>query len=259
MISESLFISRIQKPRPDISEIVPVSYPVTSFGDLNKARILTIGINPSIDEFHSRAKGRPVLSVEEKRFEDAESLGVEPGAALNETQARKVLESNNRYFERNPYHWFNMLEKYALEPIGASYFDGSAAHFDLVQWATDPVWSRIKDEETRERLIAEDMGYLAQVLESGEWDLVIAHGREVYQTMRYYKLFKLFELEEPVVSGQKRMFWNGRVASSPMVTFSVNLPVYGTSVQTREFVADWMPRAMNRIGSPEFQDWYQQN
>ena len=50
----------------------------------------------------------------------------------------KVLDDCNGYFQRNPYRrWFDQFHP-VLTACGASYYDGSACHLDLVQWATDP-------------------------------------------------------------------------------------------------------------------------
>jgi hypothetical protein len=257
MIPESILIDRIKSSRPAVGEILDYSFPVTSFGDLNKARVLTVGINPSVDEFCSRKAGRPLLEPPKKRLVDAESIGVAPGSVLNEQQAQKVLQGNHDYFQSgNYYHWFDSLEKYALNPLGISYFDGSAAHVDLVQWATNPVWSKITDPAARQELVAESLPFLSRLFHEGEWDLVLLNGREVYRAFREYKVFQLQELEQHRVAGSLRDFRIGRVGKSPMLSWSVNLPVYGTSLSTREFVSEWVQDAAARTRLPDFTNWF---
>jgi hypothetical protein len=46
----------------------------------------------------------------------------------------------NSYFHGNPYSWFARLEE-VLQAIGASYYEDTACHLDLTQWATDPTWN----------------------------------------------------------------------------------------------------------------------
>ncbi len=257
MISNSQLIARIQSNRPDVKEILPYSYPVTSFGDVTKARILTVGINPSVDEFCSRKRGRALLEASSKRLVDSESLGIEPGQDLSLEQAQRILLGNNNYFQTgNAYGWFNYLEQYALKPIGASYFDGSAAHVDLVQWATNPVWSNIQSEETRLELMSESLPFLSDLFSSGQWDLVMINGSQVERAFRQFKIGQFFDLEEHRIGSATRVFRNGRIGRSPLISWSANLPVYGTSVATREYVADWVPRAVVRLQSPEFRDWF---
>lgn len=258
MVDKDFLLNRIMAKRPEISEILDVSFPVTSFGDLDKARVLTVGINPSSREFYRSGAKLEVLPVGQKRLVDAETLGVAPRANLSKEQAELVLQGNNSYFSEsgNPYHWFNLLEQYVLEPIGCSYFDGSAAHVDLVQWATDPIWSNIESEKTREDLIFSDAEFLRQLFARGNWDLIIANGKQVYRTMREQRLFKLFQLEEPVISGTKRMFWNGKTLNSPLVTWSINLQQSYTGTEAREYCTSWLLRQMDFFQSDEYKDWF---
>jgi hypothetical protein len=56
------------------------------------------------------------------------------------------------YFQRNPYRrWFDPLDELLRAGVGASFYDGTACHLDLVQWATDPVWGQMSDERARRR------------------------------------------------------------------------------------------------------------
>lgn len=257
MVSNELLIQRIMQERPGFKELVENSYPVTSFGDLTSARVLTIGINPSIDEFHSRKKGRPLLEASAKRLVDSEVLGIVAGTPLNREQAELVLKGNNLYFAKsgNPYHWFNALEEFALKPIGASYFDGSAAHVDLVQWATDPVWSRIQDEAVQSELVRSDVDFLTSVLQSKKWDLIILNGKEVYTRFREFRLFQLLEFEHIPAPDKKRIFWNGHSFGSPLVSWSANLPESRTSNETRDFVAKWVSKSYERVQQLDFKNW----
>jgi hypothetical protein len=46
-----------------------------------------------------------------------------------------------------------------LQCSGFSYYDGTACHLDLSQWATDPTWNRLTDV-ARARLVASDAPFL---------------------------------------------------------------------------------------------------
>jgi hypothetical protein len=82
-----------------------------------------------------------------------------------------VLEECNQYFDNRPYDWFDDFSP-ILEAFNTSYYDRTACHLDLVQWATDPVWSKIafrgengtvdrqKSEEIRNKLIKDDAAFL---------------------------------------------------------------------------------------------------
>lgn len=92
-----------------------------------------------------------------------------------------MVNACNGYFGANPYRrWFNQLEP-LLRSVGASYYDGTACHLDLVQWATDPVWSKIPDRAVRERLIQEDAAFLYQQLRMGSFKLLLINGSGVVQ------------------------------------------------------------------------------
>lgn len=66
-------LERILRPAPAGLGVVPGTTPVVSFGDISRARIATISINPSHREFVDN-KGA-LLAPENKRLIDRESLG----------------------------------------------------------------------------------------------------------------------------------------------------------------------------------------
>jgi hypothetical protein len=240
---DRLAIERIRAKRPAFKEIVAASYPVTSFGDPERARVLTVGINPSIDEFLSRKQGRPILEPGKKRFVDAETLVLKPGTPLTEAAAKIVLEGNKNYFtgaSANPYSWFKSLALYTLEPVGASYHQGTAAHVDLVQWATDPVWSDIGDLKIRRALIEADIEFLRELFSLKKWDLIIINGSLTMDTLVEFGIFNVKKSEVRKVHDKSRTFLTGRIGRSKAVGFSVNLPNPWTSAVTRLYIADWI-------------------
>jgi hypothetical protein len=240
---DRLAIERIRANRPAFKEIVAASYPVTSFGDPERARVLTVGINPSIDEFHSRKQGRPVLEPGKKRFVDAETLDLKPGTPLTEEAAKIVLEGNKKYFSgasANPYSWFKSLALYTLEPIGASYHQGTAAHVDLVQWATDPVWSLIYDGDVGKSLIKSDIEFLRELFTLKTWDLIIINGSLAIDTLVEFGILEVETSEIRKVHEKSRTFVTGKINESKAIGFSVNLPNPWTSAITRYYIADWV-------------------
>jgi uracil-DNA glycosylase len=137
---------RISCPRPTDAWVVLESTPVVSFGDASKARVATLGLNPSRREFN------PVARL-----------------ATDGSSAEVVLEACNTYFSRNPYRqWFDKLSP-CVGALGESYsyYNGSACHLDLVQWATDPTWKGLMDQPKR-RLIEKDAPFLEKQLSSNK-------------------------------------------------------------------------------------------
>jgi hypothetical protein len=144
---------RITRPIPTDASVVPDSTAVLSFGDASKARIATLGLNPSRREFAPT-----------------------PRLALSASSPAAVFGACNSYFLRKPYtQWFDRFNA-ILKAFDASYYDGSACHLDLVQWATDPTWNRLEGS-IKERLIEEDAPFLLnQLRENPGISLLLVNG-----------------------------------------------------------------------------------
>lgn len=169
-------VARLRRP-PSVAYVVPGSTPVLSFGSASDAVVATLGLNPSRQEFLDQ-RGRE-LSSTARRFETLASLGVPSLDSASEAMLQRVVHACNGYFQANPYRrWFDQLEP-VLQSVGASYYDGSACHLDLVQWATDPVWSKIPDRSVRDRMLAEDAAFLRHQLTTGSFRLLLINGSGV--------------------------------------------------------------------------------
>jgi hypothetical protein len=244
MISEDFLVRRIQEPMPAGAPIVPVSFPVTSFGSPQRAHVATIGINPSSSEFHS--KGSIPLAPEKKRFVDREVIGLAPHAVPNDEQARRILEGNHNYFTTgNAYKWFDAMQAWVLDPLGVSYANGSAAHLDLVQWATDPVWDRIDDAGAKSALLEKDREFLRDLLGHGEFRLIVLNGATVLKSLRETGLFSPSETEKvsfvtPSGRNMSVKFTVGTVHDIPAIGWSANIPDSHCGNKTRQVVSDWI-------------------
>lgn len=180
-----------------------------------------------------------MLPAAKKRFVDRENLGLGEHDIPTLDQARQVLESNHNYFKKHPYGWFNQLQRWILDPIGASYREGSAAHLDLVQWATNPVWSGITNEDTKTRLIAQDIQFLAQLLKHKSYDLLLLNGRTVHNTFTYHDLFTVENTIEFNRAGRTTTIWTGHAAGTPFVCWSRFLQGPMRNVERKE-LSDWL-------------------
>lgn len=249
MISEDFLIQRIQKPIPAGAPVVPVSLPVTSFGDPSRARIATIGINPSSGEFCT--KGSTPLKPGKKRFVDREVIGLGHDEIPSREQALRVLAGNHNYFQtENVYRWFNSMQQWVLEPLKASYRDGSAVHLDLVQWATDPIWNKITDPVMRNTLVQEDSFFLAQLLHGCDFELIVLNGATVTDTFTNMKLFAVANEEK--VTFQKTngkqtsvTFRVGVIEGTPTISWSANIPSSQCGNVTREVISRWVVDAVS--------------
>ncbi len=145
--------------------------------DLYTARVATVGLNPSRLEFLSPTG--QLWSGSTRRLETRLSLGVRDRAQLTREHGERVVDNCLMYFQRNPYmEWFGQLEILLNRAVGASYLDGSACHLDVVQWATDPTWSRLP-AAARRQLVASDLPFLQTQLRSASFRLVLANGAGV--------------------------------------------------------------------------------
>ena len=190
---ESWQVEMARRTPPDVSAFVQGSTPVISFGDVLIAEVATIGINPSRREFDDGVW----LSGPSRRLATLESLAAEPGQPLTEEQAQQVVEDCNQYFTRNPYYrWFKRLDDLLARSVGASYRDGTACHLDLVQWATDPVWGKLKDRNTAEAFLEEGRPHLEHLLAESNVHLVLAAGRAVVTQLQRIGLVRWQEVEK---------------------------------------------------------------
>ncbi len=244
MIDDQLLIDRIRRPHPDGLAIVPGSLPVTSFGDPRSARVASVGINPSVSEFCSGKKGKPLLEPTKKRFVDREALGLGEHDEPTEEQALRVAESCDRYFDLNPYwSWFSPMQTYVMDPLGVSYEDRTAVHLDLVQWATDPVWSRIESVGVQNRLVDGDLPFLRALIAQGGYDLIVLNGKTVVETFRRFGMFEVEHEEKRVLGGTTRTtLLTGTVGGRRALGWTLNVPGQNLKVQ-KQGLAEWLADA----------------
>ena len=165
--------ARIRQSPPPGARVVPGSTPVAAFGDVRQARVATLGWDPSKLEFLDRSSR--LLNGSERRLETATSLKANGTSVGSPAAVSRVFEGCNRYFHLRPYRrWFDVLEK-VVKHVGASYYDRSACHLDLVQWATDPVWSGLELAEI-ENLLKADIPFLRQQLAQEGIGLLLLNG-----------------------------------------------------------------------------------
>ena len=147
--------------RPRISPAIPILF----FGDLDAyrgslLRVLTVGLNPSLEEFPA---GEPFL-----RFPLAADVAAD--------DAGRYLETLAAYFRTNPYRdWFRHFEP-LLNGMRASYYAREAAtalHIDICSpVATNPTWSRLAESD-RAALEADGGPLWHALLEALEPHLVV--------------------------------------------------------------------------------------
>lgn len=168
--------TRIRQPIPANSFVIDSSTPVLAFGRMREARIATLGLNPSKNEF--LGSNGQLLSGAAQRLATLPYLGVTQLTNAPHNVIETVFNDCNTYFTHNPYRrWFDHLER-IVNPLGASFYTGSACHLDLVQWATDPIWRNLP-RDVIDRLVKADREFLRHQLSDEQIGIVLLNGSSV--------------------------------------------------------------------------------
>lgn len=215
-------VAMIRRPVPTGCQVLPGSAPVVAFGDPRTAEVATLGINPSWAEF-ADADAR-LLTGSNRRLPDAVSAGVDDFASCTDAQVRHIAEGCFTYFERRPYWtWFRPLDKLLGHAGLGSYTDGTACHLDLVQWATDPVWSTLPPQ-ARQRLLDDGVPHLRDQLRHDNIRLVLLNGRTVLDHVGAVGLVSLENVGTMPYHGHKTTaLYCGQAEGVLFVGWSVNI------------------------------------
>jgi hypothetical protein len=162
----------------DDVELISWAAPVPSFGNLQRAPIATLGINPSNREFVD--EDGVELTTQKRRFHTLRSLQLEEWSHAGGEEIELIVESCNEYFFRNPYNgWFKRLDA-IVAATGHSYYDRifPACHIDLLPFATDSKWGTLAVNR-RKNLLRNNADLLKTLIESSHLKLLILNGQSV--------------------------------------------------------------------------------
>lgn len=192
-------VQMVRRLPPQQAPVVAGSTPVVAFGDPSGAGVATLGINPSANEF---LKGGRLLADADRRLATLPSLRAERLDELSDAQVAEVVEDCAAYFQRRPYRrWFDPLNDLIRAGTGASYYDGSACHLDVVQWATLPIWGGIPEPSVRSALLEDGVPHLQAQLAGEHVRLVLLNGRQVIDQVISVGLVDLEEMGRLSVGG----------------------------------------------------------
>lgn len=209
-------IQMIRRKAPDNCSVLDASTPVVSFGDFRKARVATLGINPSDREF-LKPNG-DWLSDAERRLATLVSLNAVSTETLTNEQVAEVFETSNNYFQKNPYRsWFGYLEKILSSGFAASYYDGSACHLDLSQWATRPKWKDLSEVQ-KQTLLDDGVPHLRAQLNLENITHVIVNGSSVWNEIKRSNLAE-FQDVETLTYGKQQKSCTMRIGSGENTKF----------------------------------------
>lgn len=228
---------RIRRRVPVDSQIVPGSTPVVAFGRFRTAQVATLGLNPSKVEFLDRAGNE--LREDDRRLATHASLGTADLSNAQSDLVAQVLDDCEEYFDRNPYRrWFNQLEG-VLAQCGVSYYDGTACHLDLVQWATDPTWGGLSNE-VKLKLLKSDVPFLLEQLATENVRLLLVNGSGVINQLQENATAELSEMNP--ISGlgrnKTKLFVGSISGNIKVVGWSTNIQSsFGVTRELRTEIA----------------------
>ena len=237
---------RIRRPIPANSYVVPRSTPVVAFGNARTATVATLGLNPSWHEFLDRSGNE--LGENDRRLATHGVLGISDLANASASKIEQVLQDCDSYFQRNPYgEWFDKLEQ-VLQGCKASYYDGSACHLDLVQWATKPTWGDIPSQEIRNRLISADAEFLRQQLTNESVKLLLVNGSGVIDQLRRGYGARLMEVDGN--PNHNTRFCVGTIFDNVrVIAWSTNLQSsFGVTPEWRTAIANRVAQLVRDLG-----------
>ena len=172
---------RLREEIPNELSVIPRSLPVISFGDAFSARVATIALNPSWREFWD--KGQVWRDGSKRRLESLQSLQLQSARDLSDSHLEQVLQTSNNYFQKSPYRtWFNPLDRVLQDTVEASFYDATACHLDLVQWATFEVQKDLGPKWNR--LVEKDKHFLAWQIETSTATTFVLNGKTVAETLQ---------------------------------------------------------------------------
>lgn len=171
-------VHKFATTNPKVKECVIDLMPVDWFGDRDEyeksdIRIITVGLNPSDNEFEKQSYKESVPLKERE-------LSLFRFSAYNPQNPKTHRVALNNYYKtKNVYtQWFNSYE-HVLNGMGASYFSNKgikirAIHTDICSpWATCPTWSKLS-KEVKNELFAEGKAQWECLVKELNPDVIIA-------------------------------------------------------------------------------------
>ena len=221
------------KEGPDITRIAAL------IGDPARAKIATLNINPSANEFLQNGR---LLTSKQRQLATLESLSAQRLDQLTEAQVATIVADCATYFERRPYRrWFDPLDELLRAGADASYYDGSACHLDLVQWATQPMWGKITDPRARQALLDDGVPHLRSQLARENVRLVLLNGRQVIDQVVAVGLADLDEVGHLPLAGRICRLYAGTGDGVRWVAWSTNLQSsWGVSKAFKQNLGAWL-------------------
>jgi RNase P/RNase MRP subunit p29 len=167
---KDFIIEYTQKPLPCGLDIVEQSVPICFFGNIETAKVATIGINPAPDAFEKKS---PLPNRVNFNTTDNNFLSIE--------NATHVYNAMLTYFNRpyKTYHrFFKRLETFVAPVFNCHYLDGTMVHLDIVPWATNKKWTEIP-KSIKKVFIEEYKGLFVRIINENDIKIFFVNGKAV--------------------------------------------------------------------------------
>ncbi|MFL6676357.1 MAG: hypothetical protein ACJ8LG_24090 [Massilia sp.] len=236
--------------------IISWACPVPFFGNLDAARVATVGLNPSNREFVS-ADGVE-LDCTDRRFPTLTSLGLDDWRSASASQLRKVDLACSQYFSGKPYDaWFRVLDK-LIVGLNHSYYGmfAEACHLDLCPYATSTKWGELPNQ-LKASLLDVSGDFLGDLIAGSQLRVLILNGQTVIRTFEAISGTKLvpskideWTLPRSGGRGVDGISYFGRIArigqrklaqEITVLGYSHNIQSsFGVTTQVRESISSWI-------------------
>lgn len=170
--------------------VIPWACPVPYFGNLDTAKLATVGLNPSNREFVNASGDE--LSGNERRFPTLASLGLQRWSQASEEQLNAIDSACSKYFFGNPYDgWFRALDKLIVGSDHSFYgMFAEACHLDLCPFATATKWGELPGA-SRQALLEAGGDFLGNLIASSDIRTLVLNGQTVIRTFETLCQIKL--------------------------------------------------------------------
>jgi len=212
------------------STIIEWASPVFAFGDYSRAKVATIGINPSDKEFLDDSGN--LLLNSKRRLHSLETLEISNWETADQRIINEIIISYKEYFKLNPYNqWFKRLDR-LLSETNLSYYSElfPICHLDLVPFATSTKWGGLSTSEKKELIII-SRDLFKSILRKNEFEYLILNGASVVNIFSEY-----FGVDYDI---KEMTNWEIQRKSTPVKGYSyqavINIPSKNNSIKILGF------------------------
>jgi hypothetical protein len=251
----STLIGLLKNPELLTSPIIPWSCPVPSFGNPEKSKVATVGLNPSNREFVDD-NGQELDGLN-RRFPTLNSLGISNWSEIEQNHVNLILQLCKEYFLRNPYDlWFKKLD-YLISGTKMSFYTSSAqaCHLDLIPYATSCKWVDLTLKQ-KSILLEFSVDILGLILRNSSVKLLILNGKTVVENFEKISNVK-FEIRQMPkwtlprkTGGVKGFAYSGVLSVVGNINLESNIAVlgfnhniqssYGVTNEVQNAIRNWI-------------------